>query len=1684
MAVPIWLAPSARGDAFYTFQQLSDPQGIITGQSSRYAPGTILQTVAAPLSGAGYSFGYWALNGQRISDTLGQAQTIVIFTMVTNDATAIAWYFPTSQDTNSDGIADYLQWRYYGSLTNGPNSDTDGDGFSFSDELARGYSPVIPDQIADGGVMMRLSDTAVYRDASQMKNYVIRSDPQGVIAAQAGYVTNGMPVSTPTITYGATGGYYFGYWEVNGIPQADGSGAALPSVRLPMTNDVLAIARFFSAGDRNTNGLDDWYEWYWFGNLNLTQTNDPDGDGFTIADELARGYSPVISDQIADGGIMMRLSDIGTVGLSYYPRITQVLVNGISQSGFVSMGGASGALSVSSNAAPALGDWNGDNVADMVIGGANGQLRFYQNSGSPIVPNFVEDSLSETALAYLWTNLSNVAPALGDWSGDGLADLAIGGSTNAITLISSVGGFSNAAAGNIIRTLAIAGTTSAIPALALSATNQLCDLYVLRDNGTVDWFPNTGVPTQPFTTSNRLSNILGSAVANATGLAVADMNNDGYLDVLPSDKTGSIYEFRGGSNHTFVAFGAGFAGSYAGFANRLTIAAADLYGNGSADLVGGFAEGGLVYLKNPAQHLRISPPSVTVAAGQAISFGVLNASGAVSWSLLRNISGGSINATNGLYHSGPTGGGMDYVAAVDASGLRGRAYVNVINTNDVASFGKAIVISGGRDLSDPVWPATDYIANQAYNLLLYKGYAKANIQYLSFNTGRDIDGNGLLDDIAGFSSFTNAASTFTNWVGSASRLFIYLVDHGSSTPDGAYFRLNSGEILTSTQLNSWLSAIQNQYQTEAVVVLDFCYAGLFVHDLAYAGPAKRVVIAATSPNELTYFLSGGLVSFSDLFLGGMLEGLNLQQAFLFAQQGMQGYQTPILDDNGDGIYQGNVDGAIAALIPIGATHLAGKDVPIIGAVAGNQTLSVGTTATLWADAIQSYYPIQTVYCSILPPSFSPNTNSGVPVTDVPLVTLTPNGSGRFQSDFGGFTEAGVYRISYYAQDIWGSVSPPQQGLVTQTGFDERMILVLGGTTNDSQWSATVNMAAAAYQTALARRLGKTRIRYLSAAMSQDLDGDGTNDVAAASSLAGLGQAITNWAMGANKLTVYLLGSTTTSGSYRVNATETLGGSQLESWLNGFQATNSSLIVVMDFDKSGAYIPSLVAPSGRERIMVASAQASTTSMRAAGGFISFSQFFLSGIFNGETLGVAFNDARTAIKSASGQLKQTPQLDDNGNGIPDQKNVDGLLAAQRYLGAAFVTGGDEPFIGSVTPALSVVAGTPVLLWARDIVDGVGISNVWCAITAPDYAGQGDLPQTNLLWNPATTRYELLATNFTEAGTYVCTFYARDNAGLVSTPVQTLVTVTDGYEPDDTTDQATIFTLGDTESHSFHSSTDEDWVKFYAATDSVYEVKGRQLGTNSDVRLEIYYQHSDGSLEFIDFADDNGTGVGFTEVLTLDMRTGQSGLLAGMYYVRIVSADTSLFGPGSDYSLQIYVPGGVEGGPVLLCDCGGPLFTIGRFSVYMDPPQAVTAGAGWLITEVTGMGYSNTIATYGLPFQTETMYHVAFRPVAGFLTPSNSPFVLNTNYTNHTTNIQAYYTYTNPSPRAESFTRGTDSSVNITYLGRAGKGYAIEESTNLLNWTPLSTNQIPQDGLLHFTATNRSANVRAFYRAHLVP
>jgi hypothetical protein len=267
-------------------------------------------------------------------------------------------------------------------------------------------------------------------------------------------------------------------------------------------------------------------------------------------------------------------------------------------------------------------------------------------------------------------------------------------------------------------------------------------------------------------------------------------------------------------------------------------------------------------------------------------------------------------------------------------------------------------------------------------------------------------------------------------------------------------------------------------------------------------------------------------------------------------------------------------------------------------------------------------------------------------------------------------------------------------------------------------------------------------------------------------------------------------------------------------------------------------------------------------------------------------------------------------------------------------------------------------------------------------------------------------------------------------------------------------------------------------------IFQVDATQLSANSDVRLEVYYEEASGNLQVVADVDDSSSGEDETESLTLDLKTGQSGLLPGMYYVRVSLADTNLFGPGSEYSLQIFLPIGLDEGPILLNGNGG-LFAIGRFSVYLDPPQAVAAGAGWRIKEATNMNYLSAIATYGLITSNfYPTYHIEFRPVPGFTTPATQAMALSYYYTNHTTNIQAYYIYTNLSPQAQNLTLGTNGLCSITYLGNAGSRYAVEESTNLFNWKALITNQVPLDGLLRFSTTNSPAKSRAFYRAHQVP
>lgn len=65
-----------------------------------------------------------------------------------------------------------------------------------------------------------------------------------------------------------------------------------------------------------------------------------------------------------------------------------------------------------------------------------------------------------------------------------------------------------------------------------------------------------------------------------------------------------------------------------------------------------------------------------------------------------------------------------------------------------------------------------------------------------------------------------------------------------------------------------------------------------------------------------------------------------------------------------------------------------------------------------------------------------------------------------------------------------------------------------------------------------------------------------------------------------------------------------------------------------------------------------------------------------------------------------------------------------------------------------------------------------------------------------------------------------------------------VPDSFETDDTFGLASDIIFEDTQPHNFHDPSDEDWVKFNGSLGSKYSIWAKNLGSNCDVVLELYY------------------------------------------------------------------------------------------------------------------------------------------------------------------------------------------------------------------------------------------------------
>jgi sugar lactone lactonase YvrE len=721
-----------------------------------------------------------------------------------------------------------------------------------------------------------------------------------------------------------------------------------------------------------------------------------------------------------------------------------------------------------------------------------------------------------------------------------------------------------------------------------------------------------------------------------------------------------------------------------------------------------------------------------------------------------------------------------------SASIDGKVYVSDVENNRLQIFRaglptdkkmKALIVVGGSSVNNGIWDATQVNANLAYRALSYQGLTKDEIYYLSENpTGEgNINASPTADELQ---------QSITNWANDADRFVIYLTDHGGN----GTFRLNSGETLSASELDSWLDTLQENTDTEVTVIYDACQSGSFVPSLTPPPGKKRTVIASSASDEPAYFISKGAISFSNYFWTRIFAGDDIKEAFEFADQAMGGLQHAVIDVNGNGI--GNESGETDMLRSIYIGN--GTDMypqnPVTATVSSPQTVSGTDSALLYASGVTDKDGIARVWAVICPPE-----NAGPadkPVTALPELDLLSVGNDRYENTYDGFHTNGTYRIAIYAMDRIGYISAPTFTTVEVANPPRRKaVIVAGGPGYHEFWPAAENIGVSAYEALKSQGYEDDDIYFMSpVTFSAGVDG--------LPSLSNLEYAVGGWTeRNGWDLVIYMMGKDQ-AGDFQISETESLSPAAFDQWLDKLQETlPGSVTVVYDACRSGVFLSSLTAPEGKERFLISGASGEQCASFSEDGAVSFSAFFWERISEGMNIRDAFVWSQQAVKylgRCSGE-DQIPALDDNGNGIFNEKS-DGRLAKDHTIGSGVVLEMNIPVIGSVSPYQILNGETSAAISAENVTATGTIDKVLAVIVPPGGmpSGTTELPTIELL--PAGDgRYEGIYQDFTRKGIYRISVYATETDGDISQPKVTEIEQTVGTE--EPAFSGGVFTAGET-------------------------------------------------------------------------------------------------------------------------------------------------------------------------------------------------------------------------------------------------------------------------------------------------
>jgi uncharacterized protein YbdZ (MbtH family) len=195
---------------------------------------------------------------------------------------------------------------------------------------------------------------------------------------------------------------------------------------------------------------------------------------------------------------------------------------------------------------PSLVDIDGDGDLDMFVGENAGKARYFQNTGTPLVPVFTIDS-DTTPFGFADIGAQH-APTFADLDGDGDFDAMVGESDGTLNYYENTG-TPLAPAFTRLNDSSPFGIEdkggSSKPSFVDIDSDGDFDLFVGYQDGLTRFFENTGTSVAPAYTFNSDTTPFDiSDVGNSSGPTFADMDGDGDMDAFVGENTVSINYFE------------------------------------------------------------------------------------------------------------------------------------------------------------------------------------------------------------------------------------------------------------------------------------------------------------------------------------------------------------------------------------------------------------------------------------------------------------------------------------------------------------------------------------------------------------------------------------------------------------------------------------------------------------------------------------------------------------------------------------------------------------------------------------------------------------------------------------------------------------------------------------------------------------------------------------------------------------------------------------------------------------------------------------------------------------------------------------------------------------------------------------------------------------------------------------